>query len=84
LTLPGLQADCEKLCLNGLLKTWGKVLPLGAPVLMWSATGRDEVRKDLVIDREVSYKIDVTRSSLTESRSAISLDTFINQGRLPN
>jgi hypothetical protein len=68
LTLPGLQPNCEKKLLNGLLKTWGKVwhtwpdpkadLPLGAPVLMWSATGKDQVRKELVNARDERYKID--------------------------
>jgi hypothetical protein len=57
-----LTADCEKKLLNGLLKTWGKVwhtwpdpktdLPIGAPVLMWSATGKNQVRKELVNARD--------------------------------
>ena len=62
LTTPGLQADCEKKLLKGLLKSWGKVwhtwpdprtdLPMGAPVLMWSATEKAQVRKDLVRARD--------------------------------
>ena len=69
LTTPGLQADCEKKLLKGLLKSWGKVwhtwpdprtdLPMGAPVLMWSATEKAQVRKDLVRARDERYKIDI-------------------------
>jgi hypothetical protein len=68
-TLPGVPADCEKKLLNGLLKTWGKVwhtwpdpktdLPIGTPVLMWSATGPNQVRGDLIKARDEQYKIDV-------------------------
>jgi hypothetical protein len=68
-TLPGVPADCEKKLLNGLLKTWGKVwhtwpdpttdLPIGAPALMWSATGKGQVRGELVKVRDERYKIDI-------------------------
>jgi hypothetical protein len=68
-TLPGVPADCEKKLLNGLYKTWGKVwhtwpdpkadLPLGAPVLMWSATGPGQVRSDLIKARDQRYHIDL-------------------------
>src|SRR5262249_40260622 len=69
LTLPGLQTDCEKKLLKGLQKSWGKVwhtwpdpktdLPMGAPALMWSATEKNEVHKDLIKSREERFGIDI-------------------------
>lgn len=69
LTMPGVQPDCEKKLLKALLKSWGKVfhtwpdpktdLPIGPPVLMWSATKEGSVRKDLIRSRDEHYKIDV-------------------------
>jgi Protein of unknown function (DUF1264) len=69
LTFTGIQADCEKKLVGGLLKTWGKVwhtwpdpktdLPIGAPLLMWSATKDGQLRKELIKARDDLYKIDV-------------------------
>jgi len=69
LTMPGLKADCEAKLLKGLLKSWGKVwhtwpdprtdLPVGSPVLMWSAGKVGDVRKDLIRARDDRYKVDV-------------------------
>lgn len=69
LTIPGVQPDCEAKLLKGLLKSWGKVwhtwpdpktdLPVGPPVLMWSAGKEGDVRKDLIRARDEKYKVDV-------------------------
>ncbi|HYH66274.1 MAG TPA: DUF1264 domain-containing protein [Urbifossiella sp.] len=69
LTMPGLKIDCEEKLLKGLLKSWGKVwhtwpdpktdLPVGPPVLMWSAGKDGDVRKELVKARDERYKVDV-------------------------
>lgn len=69
LTMPGVTADCEKKLLTGLMKSWGKVwhtwpdpktdLPIGNPVLMWSASKERDVRKDLIRSRDERFKIDV-------------------------
>jgi hypothetical protein len=69
LTMTGIQPDCEKKLVKGLLKTWGKVwhtwpdpktdLPIGPPVLMWSATKEAEVRDDLIRARDKRYQIDI-------------------------
>jgi hypothetical protein len=69
LTIPGVQPDCEKKLLGALLKSWGKVwhtwpdpktdLPIGPPVLMWSATQDGQVKNELVKERDERYKIDV-------------------------
>jgi hypothetical protein len=69
LTIPGVQPDCEAKLLKGLLKSWGKVwhtwpdpktdLPVGPPVLMWSAGKEGDVRKDLIRARDEKYKTDV-------------------------
>jgi hypothetical protein len=69
LTIPGVKADCEEKLLKVLLKSWGKVLhtwpdpktdlPIGPPVLMWSAGKDGDVRKELVKARDDRYKVDV-------------------------
>lgn len=69
LTIPGVKPDCEKKLLKGLVKSWGKVwhtwpdpktaLPIGAPVLMWSATEDGQVKKELIKARDERYKVDV-------------------------
>lgn len=69
LTMTGIQPDCEKKLVKGLLKTWGKVwhtwpdpktdLPIGPPVLMWSANKEGEVRDELIRARDKRYNIDI-------------------------
>lgn len=69
LTMTGIQADCEKKLLKGLLKSWGKVwhtwpdpktdLPVGSPVLMWSATKEGAVRDELIKARDKRYGINI-------------------------
>ncbi len=69
LTIPGVKLDCEEKLLKVLMKSWGKVLhtwpdpktdlPIGPPVLMWSAGKDGDVRKELVKARDERYKEDV-------------------------
>jgi hypothetical protein len=69
LTFPGVKPDCEMKLLKGLVKSWGKVwhtwpdpktaLPIGPPVLMWSATREGQVKNELIRARDHRYKIDV-------------------------
>lgn len=69
LTFTGIQPDCEQKLLKGLLKSWGKVwhtwpdpktdLPIGSPILMWSANKEGAVRDELIKTRDRRYGIDI-------------------------
>jgi len=66
LIAPDMPKDGDDL-LAGLLNTWGKTwhtwrdpsteLPVGEPLLMWSANGDGQIAQNLIDKRDVQYKI---------------------------
>jgi hypothetical protein len=67
LLAPGMPADAETKLMSGLLTTWGKTwhtwpdpktaLPMGEPLLMWSATKDGQVGADLLAARDRELKV---------------------------
>ena len=67
LVAPGLDPDAEAKFMGGLLTTWGKcwhtwpdpktALPMGDPLLMWSATKDGQVGDALLAARDRQFKI---------------------------
>jgi Protein of unknown function (DUF1264) len=67
LVAPDLDDDAEQKLLSGLVTSWGKTwhtwpdpstaLPMGEPLLMWSATRDGQISDELLADRDRKMKI---------------------------
>jgi len=67
LIAPGLPRPTEKDLMEGLLTTWGKTwhtwpdpktaLPIGPPMLMWSATKDGQISPQLLAQRDQEFKV---------------------------
>jgi hypothetical protein len=68
LTIHGVPKDCEKKLLKALVNSYGKSfhtwpdpstkVPLGLPILMWSSTGENQIRQELIDNKNKKYDID--------------------------
>lgn len=68
LIAPGMPDDAEKKFMEGLVTTWGKTwhtwpdpktdLPLGEPLLMWSATKDGQISAETLAQRDKQFKVD--------------------------
>ena len=67
LIAPGLKAEEETRLMEGLVTTWGKTwhtwpdpktpVPMGDPLLMWSATKDGHIPDELLADRDRKFKV---------------------------
>lgn len=68
LTIHNAPPDCEEKLLNALVGSYGKTwhtwpdpktkVPMGSPILMWSATADGQVRPELIKNKELRYGLD--------------------------
>jgi hypothetical protein len=68
-TIHNVTKDCEEKLLKALVNSWGKTwqtwpdpttkVPLGKPILMWSASPTESVKSDLVKKRDKTYNLNV-------------------------
>ncbi len=67
LTIHNVTKDCEEKLLKALVNSWGKTfhtwtdlttkVPMGLPMLMWSATDTISVKEDLLKEKDKKYKL---------------------------
>lgn len=78
LVAPEMDADEETKFMKALLNTWGKTwhtwpdpqtqVPMGEPVLIWSATGDGQIKEDLVAARDREFGVSTAQIRARRTR----------------